>query len=402
MDGRIQINNADEKNATVSKLVILRACLYDINRDIRSMNQTYERNKRHDETKASFRASINDLTSANDYWEHRHHFTAQREAVMKQKRDYFVDGVDVFKIGIIVAIIGAIICTALILSGVILVPFFNYEGVYIRLNDPDHEFFLDYAICFVLGLLTGTAMGVGCGLVASAISPVFLYFNVCRQRKANQQEISRKLSKIEAESDEYFKKSGAYDQRVALNNKKIEELRNQIATQDESIRTNKNRIYALQEAIPRKWSFCVKAFSSVLHSSDFENIDYLLYLFITGRADTTKEALQLLDEAKRTEAIIGAINTATQYLVNNFAVALNDLKVSIIGELNSMQSTLNGIKNDIGQMRDDLINIKNSVDMNTIQTMSFATSTRAMLSEIKDNTNKIPKLEYLNGEIVVR
>jgi hypothetical protein len=56
----------------------------------------------------------------------------------------------------------------------------------------------------------------------------------------------------------------------------------------------------------------------LIHESDFENLDYLIYLFATNRSDTMKEALQLLDEEKRTQRIILSVENASRYLADSF------------------------------------------------------------------------------------
>lgn len=425
MNGGIQINNADNKNATVSKLVILRACLYDIHKDVRALNQIQESNRQCDNRRAEFKSNINDLTAANDKKRYREGFNAKRKDI---GRAYFNFDWDLWKsshaipIGIVFAILGAIVFAALILSGVIQVPLARGDGeIFLYINYPNCLDIFDHVIVCVLGLLTGIAMGVGGGIAAIAIYHIFILFIViikgCCERQSDKKWISRKLREIDADEKKYFKESGGYDQMVVQNNRQIEELRRKIETENENFTANNNKIRKLQTAITKKWNSCIRVFSSVLHSSDFENLDYLLYLFITGRADTTKEALQLLDEAKRTEAIIGAINTSAQYLANNFTVALNELKGSIVvelesiknsinsmhGTINAMHGTMRGIRNDIGQMHDqirsDLVGIANSIDMNAIATMSFAASTRQMLSEINQ---KQATWTYVNGELVAR
>ena len=423
MDGRIQINNADNKNATVSKMVILRACLYDIYKDVRNLNQIQESNRQCDNRRTEFKSKINDLTAANDKKQYEDQYSAKRESLRQSRKEVYFDFdwdrgsiFQAIQTGVAFAILGAIICAVLILKGIINVPLGEF---FLVLNN--YETIGERVIVGVLGTLTGVAMGVGCGIAGFAIYYIFVFFIViikgCCERQSERNDISLELREVNAEEKKYFKKSGGYNQMVVQNNKQIEELKSKIKTENENFTANNYKIKELQTVITKKWNSCARVFSSVLHSSDFENVDYLLYLFITGRADTTKEALQLVDKAKRTEAIIGAINASAQYLANNFAVALNDLKGSIVVELksiknslnsmhstlNSMHGTLKGIRNDIGQMHDqlnhDLVGIANSIDMNAIATMSFAASTRQMLSEINQ---KQATWTYVNGELVAR
>lgn len=420
MGGGIQINNADNKNATVSKLVILRACLYDIYRDVRNLNYAHDGNKQCDKRRTDLRANIDSLMAQNDKKQYQTYYANKKDAIKREEKGInsnFDWSIPLY-VGIVCAILSAIIFTALILSGVIMIPIARGDGeMFLNFQYPNCETFFDYVLMFVLGLLTGVAMGIGFGLASILLAAICFFIGdliKCRRdRRREKNKTLQGMKKVQAEEDEYFKKSGAYDQMVAQNNKKIEELRYKIKTENESITANNNKIRELQKAIPRKWNSCVRVFSGVIHNSDFESVDYLLYLFITGRADTTKEALQLLDEAKRTSAIIGAINNAATYLASNFTSALNAFRNDVVKELrtinssiNSMHGTLNGIREDIQgvrgdlrQVHDDLICIQNSVDMNTVATMSFAVSTREMLSEINRKTTS---WQYVNGELVAR
>lgn len=54
----------------------------------------------------------------------------------------------------------------------------------------------------------------------------------------------------------------------------------------------------------------IDQFSDILDISDWENVDILIYYLTTNRADTLKEALQLLDRQKQTEMIVNEIHTA--------------------------------------------------------------------------------------------
>lgn len=408
----IQVANADNKNSTVSKLVILRACLYDIHRDVRNLDQTHENNRQCDKRRTQFRAGIDGLMAANDKKQYQDKYANKKKAIMEEENAeaHYADWelMPSFLGGIACAILSAIVYTALILSGVILIPLGDNFLAFGSAADLKGFYLV------VLGFLTGVAMGIGFGIASMFVlclcSIVRAHIRRHREIRAEREDVLQRVRQVQSEEDEYFEKSGAYDQMVAQNNKKIEELRYKIKTENESITANNNKIRELQKAISRKWNSCVRVFSGVIHNSDYENLDYLLYLFITGRADTTKEALQLLDEAKRTEAIIGAINTAANYLASNFTSALNSLRNDVVRELKTINSSINSmhqtlsegistISGGINQINYNLAGIKESIDMNTVATMSFAISSRQMLSEINQKTTR---WEYINGELVAR
>ncbi len=63
----------------------------------------------------------------------------------------------------------------------------------------------------------------------------------------------------------------------------------------------------------------------ILNESDWQNIDFLIFYLETGRADSLKEALQLVDKQRQTEQITRAISEATNHISNTLNAAFNRL-----------------------------------------------------------------------------
>ena len=55
-------------------------------------------------------------------------------------------------------------------------------------------------------------------------------------------------------------------------------------------------------------------FDSILNEADWENVDLLIFYLNTGRADSLKEALQLVDRQRQTDQISSAIRTAAEHI----------------------------------------------------------------------------------------
>ncbi len=94
--------------------------------------------------------------------------------------------------------------------------------------------------------------------------------------------------------------------------------------------------FALQNHIlPAKamYSSLANVFSYLVDERDWANLDYLIYAIETGRADTIKEALQLLDREKQTDRIVAAIQAASreivQLLVSGFTALSNQISSGI-------------------------------------------------------------------------
>lgn len=63
----------------------------------------------------------------------------------------------------------------------------------------------------------------------------------------------------------------------------------------------------------------------VITEADWANIDLLIFYLETGRADSLKEALQLVDKQRQTEQITYAIHEASQHITNTLSARLNNL-----------------------------------------------------------------------------
>lgn len=94
--------------------------------------------------------------------------------------------------------------------------------------------------------------------------------------------------------------------------------------------------FAIQNHIlPAKamYSSLANVFSYLVDERDWANLDYLIYAIETGRADTIKEALQLLDREKQTDRIVAAIQAASreiaQLLVSGFTALSNQISSGI-------------------------------------------------------------------------
>ena len=96
----------------------------------------------------------------------------------------------------------------------------------------------------------------------------------------------------------------------------------------------------LSEKSTREYFSLVDQYAYLLHESDFESLDYLIYLFVTKRSDTMKEALHLLDEEKRANRIAESIYGATDYLINNFRTIMVEFGNRIEAALSMMSANI--------------------------------------------------------------
>jgi len=149
--------------------------------------------------------------------------------------------------------------------------------------------------------------------------------------------------------------------------------------------------------IAKAYENLVKKYSSVIHESDFENLDYILYLLETGRADTKKEALQLVDEERRNERLVEAVEHSAVYITANFSMIIHNLSTEIKGAVYDVGHM---ISKSIESMSKDNINAINQMSKDIgkdIEAMakSINYSNMAAASDIADTIKAVELRSYL-------
>lgn len=89
---------------------------------------------------------------------------------------------------------------------------------------------------------------------------------------------------------------------------------------------------------------------SFISYRDWENIDGIIYFLETGRADTIKESLNLLDLRKYKDEIVGAIDSITRTMIQGIQAIRQDLNVyfnTLFDQLDCLNENLVGISYDI-------------------------------------------------------
>lgn len=170
------------------------------------------------------------------------------------------------------------------------------------------------------------------------------------QKKSNDtltKTLENKCFDIEKEITEY-RNSGKYEEDmlrqfnwdITKYNKEINVLHNELEKIEIALIKSKYLVLALKERIETAYSELTKEFMSLIHPSDYDKLDYILYLFDTNRCDTMKEALIQLDEQKRNDRLVSSISEAKTYIANRMAQSINLLDNSIRNALSSVAVTL--------------------------------------------------------------
>jgi len=117
----------------------------------------------------------------------------------------------------------------------------------------------------------------------------------------------------------------------------------------ERVKTQKLiELMVLSEDAMKKYHELVDKYSYLLHESDFESLDYIIYLFVSKRSDTMKEALHLLDNEKRANRIVECIFGATNYLVNNLRSIIMEFGSRLETAIAALSANVSALSGKIG------------------------------------------------------
>lgn len=129
------------------------------------------------------------------------------------------------------------------------------------------------------------------------------YERLKKQFDQIDQDVDRQLKELERKSmspeyPEYF---------IDLYKNELDEAEAHL--NQEIIPLHTARTQAITQALHQQ-------FDAILMEADWENVDLLIFYLSTGRADSLKEALQLVDRQRQTDQISSAIQVAAHHIAN--------------------------------------------------------------------------------------
>jgi gas vesicle protein len=117
-----------------------------------------------------------------------------------------------------------------------------------------------------------------------------------------------------------------------------------------------------------KYDLLVKEYQELLHKSDFENLDYIIYLFATGRAEKMMDALRLLDDERRNQRLVASVESSAEYVISNIGQIVDrlgrqlDMAISELGDRieNAVDHLGNRVVNAVHYSTDRMVSAINS------------------------------------------
>lgn len=126
----------------------------------------------------------------------------------------------------------------------------------------------------------------------------------------------------------------------------------------------------------------VSTFGTILDKRDWENLDLIIYYYETGRADSVKEALQLVDKEKRNDALIEAIGIAT----NEICRSIHSLGKVMIQGFASLSAQLEAQRAQIAGAMSDILTQQT---LNNALLAKANVSSKQMVEQMKTLNNKL-------------
>ncbi len=156
----------------------------------------------------------------------------------------------------------------------------------------------------------------------------------------------------------------------------LPELKANIEDIQKTVQTNKKSITTIKSGCEELYVALQKEFNNLLDARDWKNLDLVIYYFETRRADSVKEALQLVDREMQTQRIEKIIVAATKQICNTLAVGFTMLQ-------NTMESCFNSLSAQIAQstgaISSQLSGLTSAVNMNNaLQAKANVTSEQLM------------------------
>lgn len=172
-------------------------------------------------------------------------------------------------------------------------------------------------------------------------------------------------------------------------NEKIAELRKDLNPDNKdstAYRYNKE-INTLFEQNNAMLELLRKQNNSIVHEADWPYIDLIIHYIETGRADTLKEALQLVDRQLQADSIVNAVQNAAQYISQSFSSAIYSLQSSLDVNLKAISKQINGVSSQLDSISYAQSKISEGIDLQNSLMKNLDVSS-AQLKKSADSISK--------------
>ena len=137
----------------------------------------------------------------------------------------------------------------------------------------------------------------------------------------------------------------------------------------------------------------IKEFNGLLDIRDWENLDLIIYFYETGRADSIKEALQLVDVERRNNELIKSIQRASNEICSTIQSSVKVLGEVLVAGFNSLSAQLEAQRvQTIGalqQIDQNISDVLNQQTLNNALLTKANVSSKQMVEQLKEINRKV-------------
>jgi len=123
-------------------------------------------------------------------------------------------------------------------------------------------------------------------------------------------------------------------------------------------------------------------FNPILDERDWQHLDLVIFELETRRADTVKEALQLVDRELQTERIQQTIAQATEQICYEIRRGFAELKSTIIELGRVISAQLNAVNLQLGEISGQLADLTDGVNLNNALLAKSNVTSSQLLSDV--------------------
>ena len=216
---------------------------------------------------------------------------------------------------------------------------------------------------------------------------------------AKRNEVKTMISNYRREISERESSIEGYKREISILNNKKHELKTTKAALVGRFNDERNVVVP---TVKLMYNAFLTIFSPILDPRDWGSIDLIIFYLTTGRADSLKEALQLVDRQRQMDSLVAAIGEATISICQTIKVSINDLRKDMAGcfdrlsiqlsnQHNEQMAKLGAISSSIGSMRTEIGAKLDSIKSDTVMQTALLSKIDISSTKLADNAEHIAK-----------
>ncbi len=216
------------------------------------------------------------------------------------------------------------------------------------------------------------------------------------------------IRKVEEELERFIEKS---QQEIGKLQKELSDLRankdstmgtvrynsqKNIATLNEKIEEAKDEHSKVSEELKEimvQFSYAYKAtqeqFSDLLDERDWGNVDLIIFNYETGRALDMRDALMQVDNERRNERLVEAINDANRAISNSIERGFGQLQDAMNTQCKRLDRRIQGFSSQVSQISDNAAKQTQAINRRLGELVEISTAQQALLNKMSTSSDEM-------------